>query len=299
MDYILYQVDVFTEKPFEGNPAGIVPDAKGLTEETMQKIATEINVSETAFVTPINKKEYQVRFFTPECEIDLCGHATIATFFTLAHKGYIDSIKDGALRVYQITKVGRLPVDIYFKNGQVDKVMMHQDKPKSLGTVNNLKEISEALSIKLEDIGIGNREFKSEIISTGLPDIILPVKSKAILDNLKIDFPKLKQISKQYNVIGLHVFCIENEKKVEKVYCRNFAPIVGINEESATGTSNGALIYYLKKNNILKKDTLIAYQGEHLGRPSEIFCEIEQTENDYIVKVGGRSHLVLESVILI
>jgi len=89
MDIIIYQVDAFTDKPFGGNPAGVVTDARSLTDENMQKIAMEMNLSETAFVISKGDNNYQVRFFTPKCEVDLCGHATIATFYTLApHRFY-------------------------------------------------------------------------------------------------------------------------------------------------------------------------------------------------------------------
>ncbi len=101
MQINIFQVDAFTDKSFRGNPAGVVPDARLLTAEQMQKIANEMNLSETAFVIPVNDELFQVRFFTPICEVDLCGHATIATFFLLAKKGYIKSIQNGIKTVYQ------------------------------------------------------------------------------------------------------------------------------------------------------------------------------------------------------
>jgi phenazine biosynthesis protein PhzF family len=128
----IYQADAFTTEPFGGNPAGVVPDATGITEEYMQKIAREMNLSETAFIIPIDNDNFKVRFFTPVSEVDLCGHATIASFYTLANKGYISPIDNGVKTVYQETNAGKLKVDIYYKDGTVDKVMMQQAIPEDL-----------------------------------------------------------------------------------------------------------------------------------------------------------------------
>ena len=112
MEINIYQVDAFSDKPFGGNPAGVVPDAKQLSYDDMQNIAKEMNLSETAFVIPIDKNNYQVKFFTPIKEVDFCGHATIGSFYTLAHKGYLPPIYNG-IKVYQETKAGRLAVEIF------------------------------------------------------------------------------------------------------------------------------------------------------------------------------------------
>ncbi|MTI70433.1 MAG: PhzF family phenazine biosynthesis protein [Firmicutes bacterium] len=294
MEIILYQVDAFTDKPFRGNPAGVIPDAKGITEREMQNIAKELNLSETAFVTKKKDDLYSVKFFTPICEVNLCGHATIATFYTLASKGYIGDIENGIVKVYQETNVGTLPVELYFKDGDIEKIMMQQKSPESLGEIdNNTKErISDILNIDSDDIGLNGYNISSEIISTGLADIILPVKNKEVLESIKIDTQELIKLSKSLNVTGIHVFTVDNKA----VYCRNFAPAVGIEEESATGTSNGALIYKLYNHGIIK-DRISVYQGESLGRISEIQCEIFKDNNEINVKVGGKACIVIEGVI--
>lgn len=298
MEYIIYQVDAFTNRPFRGNPAGVVIEATGLKEEDMKKIAMEMNLSETAFVFPKNKNNYEVRFFTPKCEVDLCGHATIAIFHTLAEKGYIEGIENGRIEVYQETKVGKLPVEIYYKNGKVEKIMMYQGKPKYINEVTRLGYLAGALGIREEEIGIEGQSVLPQIISTGLPDILLPLKSKKILDNLRPQYGKIKEISKRLNVTGIHAFTIDKQDNYI-CYCRNFAPLVGINEESATGTSNGALLFYLKRNNILSSNNIISYQGESLNRLSEIYCEIEEKESEIFIKVGGKATIVIEGVLTI
>lgn len=291
----IFQVDAFTDKSFKGNPAGVVPDSRLLTEEEMQKVAKEMNLSETAFVSPINDELYEVRFFTPISEVDLCGHATIASFYLLAKKGYIKSIQSGIKTVYQDTKAGRLAVYLNYVNGKIDRVYMEQVTPNNLVKFKDIDKLIKAVGIEKEDIGIGEEIVDPEIISTGLPDIILPIRKKEVLDNLKIDMDLLTKLSQDNDVVGLHAFHLP-EKDSDVVYTRNFAPLLGINEESATGTSNGALIYFLKKNGFMKNNDILAYQGESMDRLSEIYCNIDDNSRVY---VGGRAKIMIDGVMCI
>lgn len=296
MEVNIYQVDVFTHKPFGGNPAGIVPDARGLKDIDMQNIAKEMNISETVFIIPIDENNYEIRFFTPVSEVDLCGHGTIGAFYTLAYMGYIPSINNGIKKVYQNTKAGKLGVEIFFKNGEVEKVLMEQAKPQELNVIKDINPLLECFNIKESDIGIGDEFINPRIVSTGLPDILLPLKEKNILDNLNIDFKKLSILSKKLDVVGVHAFYLPR-KNSDKVYTRNFAPLVGINEEAATGTSNGSLTYFLKKEGYIDRDEIVSLQGESLNRPSYIYCKISKSNNDYMVKVGGQAKIVLEGIV--
>ena len=196
MEINIYQVDAFTKDTFGGNPAGVVPDAKDLTEENMEKIAREMNLSETAFIIPIDENNFEVRFFTPLCEVDLCGHATIGSFFTLAEKGYIRPITNGKLRIFQKTKAGILPVEIYY----------NQSMPTTIGTITDIEELIDALNITEDDIGIEDKFVSPEIISTGLPDIMLPIKRKDILDNLDVDMKRLSDLSRKLKITYMLFF---------------------------------------------------------------------------------------------
>ena len=133
MEINIFQVDAFSSKPFGGNPAGVVPDAKWLKESDMQKIANEMNLSETAFVIQRDDNLFKIKFYTPLCEIDLCGHATIATFYTLAEQGYIKPIESGIKKVFMETNIGRLPVEIEFFNNLPEHIVMEQGEPKTIG----------------------------------------------------------------------------------------------------------------------------------------------------------------------
>lgn len=291
----VYELNAFSEKLSGGNPAGVVLDAGGLTEEQMQSIAHEINLSETAFVEKVNEDYFNVRFFTPVCEVELCGHATIATFYLLAKEGYIKPGKDNKRKVYQETKAGKLEVELIFKDGNIDTVLMEQSTPKRFESIKELERLAKIMGVKVEDIGIEDKVVYPEIISTGLKDIILPIKEKKLLDNLDIDMEDLAKYSEELNVVGLHAFYLP-EINGEKVYTRNFAPAVGIDEESATGTSNGALIYFLKSNEFIQSNNIVAFQGEGMNRPSKIYCNIINDNDEYTVKVGGKGVIVSNKI---
>ncbi len=295
MEINIYQVDAFTSNAFSGNPAVVVPDAHVLSDEEMQKIANELNVSETAFVSFLDKDLYEVRYFTPKKEVELCGHGTIATFYTLALKGYIEPIYNGKKTVYQVTKAGKLPVEIEFKDNEVKSIIMEVARPRKLKDIEDITLTLKAIGIDESKVGIGNRLVMPEIISTGLSDIILPIKDKETLDNLKVNYLDIIDITRDLDVVGIHAFYLP-KKDSSKVYGRNFAPIVGINEEAATGTSNGSLIYFLKKNNLISQNKITAIQGESLNRPSEIECYIHNEKDEYKVKVGGRAKIVVEGI---
>lgn len=292
----IYQVDAFTSTPFSGNPAAVVPDAKGLDEIKMQKIADELSISETAFVNQLDEDLYRVQYFTPKCEVELCGHGTIATFYTLALKGYIKPVFNGIKKVYQMTKSGKLPVELRYNENVIESVIMAVTDPKEYGQIEDLELLAEALNIDKADIKLEKKNILPEVISTGIKNIIVPIRSKEILDDLNVDLKKIAILSKELDVIAIHAFYLPEEDK-SRVYTRNFAPLVGIDEESATGTSNGSLLYYLKKNKLIEDNKITALQGYSINRPSEIKCYIENEENKYKVKIEGKARIVIEGVI--
>ncbi len=296
----IFQVDAFTNEIFGGNPAAVVLDADGLTKNQMQKIAREMNLSETAFVFKSSSDEYdyEVKFFTPLEEVELCGHATIATFYLMASKGIIKPLDD-IVRVEQKTLAGILPVDIFFKNKKVYKIMMTQSSPQKLDTFYNVREIASILGIEAENIGINTKEVLPMTYSTGLSDIIVPIKSEDILSKMKPDFKRISQYSSDKAVVGIHAFTMKPGDK-DSIYCRNFAPAYGIDEESATGTANGALSAYIIDNNLLdftdNRLEITIKQGQYMERPSYINILVEREEKIKI-KVGGEAVIVFEGII--
>ncbi|WP_129595818.1 PhzF family phenazine biosynthesis protein [Anaerophilus nitritogenes] len=273
----VYTINAFGKTEDGGNPAGVVLHADHLSEDLMQEISKKVGFSETAFVQKSYKADFKVRFFTPSEEVDLCGHATIATFFVLLKEGIIKSGK-----YTQETKAGVLNIEVNENNS----ILMNQPLPQFLEVMDK-KEIANSLNIKEEDI---LDDLPIQIVSTGLKDILVPVKNLNILLHIKPDFDKITQISKKYNVVGYHVFTLET-KLDSTAHCRNFAPLYDILEESATGTSNGALSTYLfkyKKVDENQAKEMIFEQGYSMNQPSEIRARLIIKDQEIKgVKVGG------------
>lgn len=272
-----YILNSFGKSVDGGNPAGVVLEADNLSEKEMKKIASIIGLSETAFVMKSKMADVKVRFFTPVEEVDICGHATIATFSLLANKGIIESGE-----YTQETKAGILKVNV----NEDLSIMMNQNKP-IYGEVLDRELIAETLNISKESF-IEN--FPIQIVSTGLKDIMIPVKSIEILNNIKPNFDAISKVSEKYNVVGYHIFTLETiENSVAQ--CRNLAPLYGIDEESATGTSNGALACYLFKYGKVsscKQINMTMEQGYSMNKPSKINVELKVKNNEVIdIKVGG------------
>ncbi|MGD8539840.1 MAG: PhzF family phenazine biosynthesis protein [Candidatus Aminicenantes bacterium] len=273
----VYTLNSFAKTKNGGNPAGVVLEADNLTEDHMNKVANKVGFSETAFMQKSDKAHFKVRFFTPNEEVDLCGHATIAAFFLLKDKGLVQSGK------YRLeTKAGILDIDVRDNRTVFMAQVLAQFFEKITG-----EEIIKCLNIS-EDQILPNLPI--QIVSTGLRDILVPVKNLKVLLSLKPDFNKISSVSKKYNVVGLHVFSLETKFK-STAHCRNFAPLYGIPEESATGTSNGALSCYLFKHNKVIKDQishLVFEQGYSMKKPSEILANLKIEDSKILeVHVGG------------
>ena len=310
----IYQVDAFTDRPFCGNPAGVVPDAAGLTESQMQLIAREMAVSETAFVLPpAGPGDVRLRFFTPQAEVALCGHATIGAFHLLAALGRLPGQGEFAggrdLHLRQETAAGLLGVTVRLKpSGEPDRVLMEQAQPKRvLGANPKLIGLLErVLGAGQGELGVlpGYGAAPVEAWSTGLPDILVPVRDLESLRGLKPDLPALAELSRRLGVISVHAFTLETEKPAAYAHARDFSPAVGIPEEAATGTASGALAAYLVANGLVPERpaagfwSLLFEQGHILDRPSAIEAQVEgQIGRPAAVRVGGRAVVVLEGTI--
>ncbi|MBP1904540.1 PhzF family phenazine biosynthesis protein [Paenibacillus turicensis] len=275
----VYTLNAFAKTKEGGNPAGVVMNADFLSEDQMRKIAAVLGFSETAFVMQSNVADFKVRFFTPNEEVDLCGHATIATFYAMSS---LNLLKQG--KYEQETKAGILGIEIHNENF----VMMNQSIPV-FSEVLDKDEVADSLNISQSQI---SEDLLVQVVSTGLRDIMVPVKSIEILDAIRPDMNKIKEVSQKYNAVGYHVFSLESLHGAN-AYCRNFAPLYGIPEESATGTSSGALgcyLYHHGKINEKQAANIIFEQGYSMKKPSEIRVSLAIKENKiFEVKVGGKA----------
>lgn len=271
-----YVMDAFSAVVFGGNQAGVVLPDRQLSDEVMQKIAAEFKHSETAFVRVEDDGSVTLRYFTPAGEVDLCGHATIASFALLRRT---DRIGDGVYTAH--TRAAELQIRV---NGEA--VWMDMAPPVLLRTLEEGEwvELYESYGLSVDDRPDG---FVPKIVSTGLADIMMPVRDHETLMRAVQDERKVTELSKRYDVTGVHMFCVGDNCTA---YCSNYAPLYDIPEECATGTSNGALTYYLWLQGLVKEDAEnIFVQGEHMNRPSEIRSRLVLDDGKPGVLMGGRA----------
>lgn len=289
MNLSVKRVHAFATTSTGGNPAGVVLDAPALTAEQMMSVSQALAVSETAFVYPSTKADFRVLFFSPSTEVDLCGHATIATFFTMAQEGLFPN--GSKITITQETKAGLLPVDIIFSHdGVVDNVMMTQKKSICKNIQLDIQKIAYALGIRSSDI---DASLPPQIVSTGLFTLPLCVHSFDVLKMMKPNFSNVNLLCQKLRVGSFHVFTFDTLEPTSTYHARNFAPPYGINEDPVTGTANGAVCSYLLKHDIVSTDHLICEQGDIMGRPGRVYVELT---ND-IVKVGGKATIVGEKML--
>ena len=284
---IAYQINAFIHKNQGGNPAGVVLGAENLSAEQMQTIAHNLGFSETAFVRSVpdeenNNIDFHVRFFTPNVEVDFCGHATLGCFSLMYQKSII---APGQYK--QLTKAGILSVDIAADG----RITQQQTRPKFLGELPT-EVVAESVNISPEALNTEN--FPIQCVTTGLVDVIIPIQP-GLLDTIEPNFQKVSDLSERYGAIGYHLFELNNTGEYCRANCRNFAPLVDIPEESATGSASGALAAYLNNYHINQPTSFRFIQGKTLGMPSEITVNLEITnETVNNVYVSGYGQLIKE-----
>ena len=268
-----FVVDAFTNQPFGGNPAGVVllETEQFPEEKLMLQIAAELRYSETAFIRRHSDKEFTIRYFTPKAEVELCGHATIASFYLLHHEG----LASGTCLCH--TLAGDLRVEAG------ERVMMQMAMPSIVATVKETEEIYKALGVN--DY---HPVMPIQIAYSGLPDLMIPLPDVDTLQALNPNMEAITAITKKYDAVSFHVFAFAKDGYTAHV--RDFGPLYGVPEESATGTANAALTYYLQQNGCLGAEADCDFiQGEAMGRPSVVATQIRK---DGTIYVGGTAAIV-------
>jgi len=295
--YRIYQVDSFTKELFSGNPAGVVSNADGLSDEQMQNIARELNNSETAFILKPaeNNHEVWIRFFTPTIEVPSCGHATIAAHYVRSVENNYDSCT-----VIQKIGAGILPVDIIKENDDY-KIVMTQGKVEFENPFEDEvnKKICSALHLNDDDI---DERCPVQIVSTGHSKVLIGIKNQKTLDSLKPEIEALSKLSKEIHCNGYFVFTFDTNEEGILTKGRMFAPAIGINEDPVTGNANGPLGAYLVQHKLVntkgKYFSFKGKQGEAIKRTGVVEVEVD-IENDLPVKVkvGGNARIVFKTEI--
>jgi len=295
------QVDVFTDRPFGGNPLAVFPDAEGLSTEEMQNLAREMNLSETTFVLPPQAPgaDFKVRIFTPATELPFAGHPVVGTHWVLAHLGRV-RLLEPVTRVHFELGVGVLPAELYVAAGQVQRVVMTQAPPTFHAVLEDLTDLATGLGLPAEAItGTG---LPVQIVSTGLPQMMVPLRSLAdvrSLDAARLDMAALNRVCQAADTKDVLVFTFETELPGSTVHVRMFAPLHGVPEDPATGSANGALAAYLVHHKAVPLTgptvKIESEQGIELGRPSRLHVEVDVVGGEPVtVRVGGEVVAVVE-----
>ncbi|MDN3956327.1 PhzF family isomerase [Sporolactobacillus laevolacticus] len=296
----LYQIDAFTKEKFTGNPAGVVTNADGLTSVEMQKIARELNNSETAFIFSSDHNNYDVhvRFFTPTNEVPICGHATIAAHFARAIENSLDSC-----RVYQKTGAGILPVDL-IKEHDDYRMIMTQGKIEFGDIIDgeHKAHLLSSLNLSKNDL---LENYPIQIVSTGHSKVMIRIKSNDHLNKLQPNDADLANLSKMIGCNGYYVFTIDDSPNSDiLVHGRMFAPAIGITEDPVTGNANGPLGAYLVHHQLVHHNHSLfkfkAKQGEAIKRPGTMDVEVKIKNNEpEEVKISGQAVIAFKSELLL
>ena len=297
MNHPFYQVDVFTNTPFSGNPLAVLFDVENISSQTMQSIAKEMNLSETIFVLPPGNLpvDFSVRIFTPEKEIPFAGHPTIGTAHILRETGKVIS---GNRSIKLSMKAGIITIT----KGLTDNLLfMDQPLPEYLSVLDCAEKIGQVLSIPISNIKLSH--YPIQIVTTGLPVLLVPINSIKSLEQIVVNVSELNNFLHSLGVEMLYAFTDETLNSSANIHARMFAPPLGILEDPATGSAAGAMGAYIFKNKIVSENNLkniTIEQGYKMGRPSCIHVEVYYEYNEIKkIRVGGESVTVIEGFIKI
>ena len=280
METPFYQVDVFSDELFGGNPLAVFLRGEDFKEAQFQQMAREMNLSETTFVLPSSHPDadFDVRIFTPEKELPFAGHPTLGTAFVLRHAGLVPSTQN---HVRLNFKVGVIQVDLQ----EDDKIFMTQPPGKILQTFTNTEEVAQVLGLTANNI-----DLPVQTASTGFPALLVPINSLRAMQRIVLNLSLLKVLLEETGVDMIYPFTRQTLDQKSSVHARGFAPFVGIPEDPATGSVAGALGYYLNDKDP-KEENVIIEQGYEMQRPGLIFVRMDGTK----IQVGGKTRMIFKA----
>lgn len=292
----LYIVDVFAENRFEGNQLAVLRGAGHFSTELMQKIALEMNYSETTFIIDEEEKDggYGVRIFTPREELPFAGHPTLGSVFIIQQEIIKSTVDAVALNL----KAGQIPVDIAYKNGKTDLLEMTQLAPVFTESY-SIETLSAVLNLPEEDF---NSNFPIQEVSTGLPTLIIPLKSLDAVRRARVNREKYFELANRIESKNFMVFAPETYHSQNDINARVFVHYFGIPEDPATGSSNGCLAGYLARHRFWGEPVFSARveQGYEIDRPSILHLKgDDRAGKEVLVKVGGECVLTARGELIL
>ena len=294
METPFYQVDVFTGHIFGGNPLAVFTEGQCFKEEDLQKVAREMNLSETTFVYPpsTEEAEFDVRIFTPTREIPFAGHPTLGTAYVLRKYGMVTSETN--------------PIRLNFKAGIISvrseqgKIFMQHPPAKILRELSHSEKIAEALGLLQGDL---DENLPVQVVSTGFPALFVPVTTLKAMQEISLNSQVLSEVLQPLGIDMIYPFSCETVTAEYTVHVRSFAPSLGIPEDPATGSVAGAMGAYwagLERNKNRPDIAMIIEQGYEMERPSLIHVEIsKQVDGVQKILVGGETQPVFRGLMRI
>jgi trans-2,3-dihydro-3-hydroxyanthranilate isomerase len=287
--YPFAQVDAFTTRPLGGNPCAIIFDCPSLDDATCLAIAKEMNLSETSFVWRMDDGRFRARYFTPAEEIPLAGHPTIATVFALVETGRI-RLDGNYLKIPLVLRDGPIDVEIFTKSGKVERIVMSQRVPQFLRTYSP-EQVLPAFGLIAADLLPGTL---IQTVSTGTPQIMIPLKSHESLKRARLDVEKYSTLRLNGDFFSPHLFCLGGVES-GATFARHFGVPPDTMEDPFTGSATGGMAAFLWHYGLLEKPAFIAEQGHWMGRPGSAQVEVIGPRDAIkTVKVGGPAVMVIE-----
>jgi PhzF family phenazine biosynthesis protein len=293
--YGIKTVDAFTDEAFRGNPAGVVTEALGLSAGEMQKIANEMNLVETTFVFPPTdaKADFKIRYFTPQNEVAVAGHPTIATIHALVEEGKI-KLANGMGRVHVETGAGVLPVDIRAADAGNYKIKLTLATPKFEPAPVSHADLAVLLGTEGGNV---DARYRIQKMYTGIYWFVARLTSLEAIRTLRPDMTAIAELSRREKVTGIQVFTTETEDPACDFHVRTFLPNEGINEDPVCGTGNSCIGAFMVENEIAKTNGRVEFtseQGLELGRPARVYIEVEgKPQAVTTVRISGTAVTVL------
>ena len=282
-----YLLDVFAEEKYAGNQLAVVRNARALSGVQMQRIANEMHFSETTFILSDEERDggYDVRIFTPANELPFAGHPTLGTAYVIRH----DIIGRPVGKVLLNLKVGQIPVTFEKDNTGEEMLWMKQISP-TFGEMFDAASVSQALSLDVKDV---DSRFPIQQVSTGIPFIIVPLKTLDAVKRARVDRERHERLTKAAQA-DILVFSPETYRKENNLNVRVFVDLYGIPEDPATGSANGCLAGYLSHYRYFGSDVVDVRveQGYEMGRPSLLHLKAGKGRNGIQVHVGGKVVMV-------
>jgi len=277
-------VDVFAEHKYAGNQLAVFRNARGLPGDEMQKIAKEMGFSETTFVLSDAERDggYDVRIFTLAAEVPFAGHPTLGTAYIIRQEIVHKPVQAVNLNL----QVGQIPVRFDRQSDGRDILWM-TPKEATFGEVFDVGEIAPLLTVDRADI---DTDFPIQSVSTGLPFILLPLRSLEAVKRARVIRDKWLDWVKDREAKMVFVFCRQTLDPTDHIHARAFADYYGIVEDPATGSANSCFAAYLVRHRYFGADQIDVRveQGYEIGRPSLIYLRARQSGERIEVNVGGK-----------